>query len=321
MRKLWVLILLIPALTYGQNFAKVGTVGAKFLQIGIGARAAGMGSAYEGICDDITAIFWNPSGLVHIENTSVFLSHTSWLADISMESFAAAKNIEDIGVIGFSMAYMGSGDIEITNELHPDGGIGNFNTEHWYAGVSFARRLTDKFAFGANAKFIRERLDDEASSAWATDLGVQYYTGFKSLRLAMSIRNFGPEIQLSGSYYDLDNGIPQSETRDYLPYHFPMTFKIGAAMELVDNDAYRLTADVDVEHPNDNVERLDTGLEFVMWKNIALRSGYSFFDDSRGIAFGCGFYWQKMGFDYSYTDYGLLDWVHRFDFTFNLQGN
>ena len=319
MRKLWVLLLLLPALAFSQDFAKVGTVGAQFLKIGVGARAAGMGGAFEGVANDVTSIFWNPSGLVNVENTSVFISHTQWLADIGFESFAAAKKFDGIGVLGFSVAYLSSGEIERTTVENPDGGIGNFSTESWYAGLSYATKLTNKFAFGANVKFIRERLDDQNSNAWATDLGVQYFTGFRSLRLAMSIRNFGPEIQLSGDYYDLDNGSPLAEPTDYLAYHFPMTFKLGAAMELVDVEEYMVTAAVDVEHPNDNVERICAGAEAVVWKLIAFRGGYTFRHDTQGPAFGAGFFWQdQMVIDYSFTDYGVLDWVHRFDFIFNL---
>lgn len=319
MRKLWVLLLLLPALTFSQDFAKVGTVGAQFLKIGVGARAAAMGGAFEGVANDVTAIFWNPAGLVNVEKTSVFISHTTWLADIGFESIAVAKNFEDIGIFGFHVAYLSSGDIERTTVTNPDGGIGNFSTESWYAGLSYATRLTDKFSFGANVKFIRERLDDQSSNAWATDLGAQYHTGFKSLRLAMSIRNFGPEIQLSGDYYDLDNGSPLDEPTEYLPYHFPMTFKLGTAMELVDVENYKVTAAVDVEHPNDNVERICAGAEGVFMKIIALRGGYTFRHDTQGPAFGAGFFWQdQMVIDYSYTDYGVLDWVHRFDFIFNL---
>jgi len=318
MRKLWVLILFLPLLAYGQDFAKVGTVGAQFLKISVGARGAGMGGAYESVANDVTAMFYNPSGLVYVENMSAFLSHTAWLADMGFEALALAKKIPNFGVVGFGIGYLGSGDIERTTVESPDGGIGNFSTEHWFASVSLARRLTDKFSVGGNVKFIRERLDDENSNAWATDLGVTYLTGFKSLRMAMSVRNFGPEIQLSGEYCDLDNGQPLANPSEYLPYHFPMTFKLGAAMELAENEDYRLTGAVDVEHPNDNLERLRVGLEGAVWKKFMLRSGYAFNHDTESLAFGAGFLLNNMSVDYSYTDYGILDWVHRFDFIFNL---
>ena len=318
MKKLWVLILLLPVAAFGTEFAKVGTVGAQFLKIGIGARGAAMGGAYEAISNDVTAVFWNPSGLVNVKGTSVFISHIEWLADIGYEAIAVARDFPGIGVFGLSVAYMNSGDIERTTVDNPDGGIGTFDVVDMVAGLSYARKLTDKFAFGISAKLVHEKLEEQTSSAWATDMGVMYFTGFHSLRLGMSIRNFGQEIKYSGSYFDLDNGVPQDDPTDYLAYHFPMTFKLGLAMEVLDDGDNRVTLAADVVHPNDNVERINAGAEAFMWKALALRGGYTFRHDTAGPAFGAGFVWQKMNVNYSYTDYGLLDWVHRFDFIFNL---
>jgi hypothetical protein len=317
MRKLWIILLLIPALVFGQEFAKVGTVGTKFLNIGIGARGAGMGGAFEAVSNDVTSIFHNPAGITNVENYSVFLSHIDWVADSGYDAVAVVKKYPRIGAFGFSLAYMNSGDIERTTVENPDGGIGYFSTDHMFAGLTYARDLSDKFAFGANIKYIHERLDDQASNAWATDFGVRYLTGFHTIRMAMSIRNFGPEIRFPGTYVDLNNGEP-SDIREYLPYHFPMTFKLGLAMELLQDKESRVTLAGDIEHPNDNLERVNMGVEAVYKKMLALRSGYTFKHDTAGLAFGAGFIWQKMSIDYSYTDYGLLDWVHRFDFIFNI---
>lgn len=318
MRKLCVLLLLIPVAVYGGEIAKVGTVGSQFLKIGIGARGSAMGGAFDAVSDDISAVFWNPSGLVNVSGTSVFLSHIEWLADISYEALAIAKDFGNVGVIGLHIGYLNSGDIQETTLESPGGTGDTYFVDDLLVGITYARRLTDKFAFGANLKFIQERLDDLTSTAWATDLGVTYYTGFKSLRMGMSIRNFGPEIQLSGNYYDYDNGNLLSDPDEYLPYHFPMTFKLGVAMELLDTEDNRVTFAVDLVHPNDNLERFNVGAEAFMWKSIAFRGGYTFLHDSAGPAFGAGFVWQKLTLDYSYTDYGILDWVHRFDFIFNL---
>jgi hypothetical protein len=318
MRKLWVLLLLLPIITFGQEFAKVGTVGSQFLKIGIGARGAAMGGAFDAVSNDITSIFYNPAGLVYVNRSSFFLSHTAWLADIGYDAFALAHNIPGIGVVGFALSYMNSGEIERTTVENPDGGIGQFSTDHLMAGISYARKLTDKFAIGGNAKFVSERLDDQNTTAWATDIGIQYYTGFHSIRLGMSIRNFGPEIRFPGTYTDLDNGVPIPEPRKYLPFHFPMAFELGVAMELVDNRTTRITVAADVAHPNDNIERINAGAEAVFSKLLALRGGYTFRHDSAGPAFGLGILRKNLNIDYSYSDFGILDYVHRFDFIFNL---
>lgn len=318
MRKLCILLLLIPFAAIGEETAKVGTVGSQFLKIGVGARGAAMGGAFEAVSDDITAVFWNPAGLVNINATNVFVSHITWLADIDYETVILAKNFDRLGAIGLSVSYLNSGDIEETTFEQPEGTGSYFSCNDLMVGLSYARRLTDKFSFGANVKFIREELDDLVSTAWSTDFGVQYYTDFRSLRMGMSIRNFGPEIQLSGDYFDYDNGNLLSEPTEYLPYHFPMIFKVGIAMELIDEADSRVTLAADLVHPNDNLERINTGLEAMLGKTLALRGGYTFRHDSAGPAVGAGFFWKGLIVNYSYTDYGILDWVQRFDFIFNL---
>ena len=68
---LFLVLLLLPGVLYGQ--AKVATAGAQFLEIGVSARAVGMGEAFIAVADDATAIYqttwgaqaaiWNISGL------------------------------------------------------------------------------------------------------------------------------------------------------------------------------------------------------------------------------------------------------------------
>ena len=44
------------------------------LGIGIGARAISMGGAFTALCDDASAIFWNPAGLTQLNDNQMFLS-------------------------------------------------------------------------------------------------------------------------------------------------------------------------------------------------------------------------------------------------------
>ena len=51
-------LLATPARAQNNN---IGTVGVQFLQLGVGARAVGMGGAYVGVADNVDALFWNPA--------------------------------------------------------------------------------------------------------------------------------------------------------------------------------------------------------------------------------------------------------------------
>ena len=70
--------------------AFAGTDAAAFLNTGVGARALSMGSAFVSVCDDSSAMYWNPAGLARINKFSITtmgqsLGSTSWdtLPDIT----------------------------------------------------------------------------------------------------------------------------------------------------------------------------------------------------------------------------------------------
>lgn len=56
---MFILASVVCLLTSGV-FAGTGTSSAEFLTIGIGARAIGMGGAFTGLADDVSAGYWNP---------------------------------------------------------------------------------------------------------------------------------------------------------------------------------------------------------------------------------------------------------------------
>lgn len=351
-RGIVVIIFLFSNAGWSQEFAKVGTAGAQFLKIGVGARGAAMGEAYDATCNDASSIFWNPAGLAFVKNNSALFSHANWLAGIRHEAGAFAHSLGSLGVVGVSFIHLNSGDIEETTVEMQEGTGEYFTASNLMLGASFARMLTDRFSIGGNIKYIEESLADEKATAWGVDIGLLYYTGFKSLRLGMSIRNFGPELQFSGTFKDYDNGTWVVDTatgkpqqKAYLPYHLPMTFKISLAYDLVEKQNTFLTLAADLAHPNDNVEKLNIGAELKLMRVLALRAGYTGLigimnredsetenlDEPNEVTYTVNNYTQNLGagiglmlkmpsmgefnFDYSYTDFGVLDWVHRMSVT------
>lgn len=357
MKKILLLVLsltLLAGLSSAQEFAKVGTAGAQFLKIGVGSRGIAMGEAYDAVCNDVSSIFWNPAGLAFVKGQSAMVGHANWIADIKYDAGAYAYNLGPIGVVGLSFAYLNSGDIEETTVEMQEGTGSYFNTSNLMFGASFARMLTDRFSLGGNLKYVEEKLADEKATAWGVDLGILYYTGFKSLRLGMSIRNFGPELQFSGTYRDYDNGAwvmdattGKPQEKEYLPYHMPMTFKISLAYDLIEKENQFLTLAADLAHPNDNVEKLNLGAEYKLMNMLALRLGYTgligvmkredievenedtpnevsykIHNYTQNVAAGIGLIMNMKGIgefnlDYAYTDFGVLDWAHRMSVTIN----
>jgi len=338
MKKVILTILCLGVLTslHAQQFAKVGTAGAQFLKIGAGARMTGMGGACMALVDDASAIFWNPGALVRVENFSLFTSHVEWMADIRYEAIGIAKTLPGIGSVGLSASLLTSGDMDITTYQQQEGTGETFSKTDMLIGLTFARYLTDRFSFGGSVKYVRENYgtentmtgEGEIASALAFDIGAIYQTGFRSLRMGISIQNFGPELQIPGQYEDITGYDSKAQeyvhepAEDYRPYHMPLMFRVGIAMDLFESEMNKITVTSDLIHPNDNVEQILIGGEYWFRGLLALRGGFIGNHDAAKFAAGGSVKFslsdnEEASLDYSYTDYGILDMVHQMSLVVN----
>ena len=311
-------IALVSGASQAQQFARVGTAGAQFLEIGVDARAVGMGEACIAV-DDLGAgaLFWNPANVAISGSSHLMLSHVSWIADVGLHSAAFTTTIGDYGTLGLSVSNLSSGEIEVTTVEQQDGTGETFTTSNIMVGLTYAKRVTDRFSMGGTVKYIGERLEERQAKTFCFDVGMLYNTGYRTVKFGAVIQNFGPPLSLDGTYQNFDNGILLSEKREYNPYHLPMTFKVGVSWDVELSDGQHLLTTLDAIHPRDNIERLDFGAEYRLWEGLALRSGYSSGHDSRGISVGAGFHLStgslgEFDINYAYTDFGVLDGVQRF---------
>jgi hypothetical protein len=338
MRKLLIPAVLIAVLGLclpaQAQFAKVGTVGLKFLDIGVGGRALAMGEAYTAVANDASAIFWNPAGIANIKSGDVFMGYTNWPADINLYSVAFAKKT-NLGHIGAAFTILNTGLMNRTTPRDPDGNFsGSFAYEDWAAGISYARFLTDRFSFGTNFKILREKLADWDKTGWAVDIGTYYETGFKSLRIGMAILNFGPDFRYDVKNYD---GVPVSDPYNGHPdgldnngdgivdnnvpgkaVPLPLTFRAGVAFEVLETSSSKATISAEIAHPSDNKERYDIGGEYWFQNLIAIRAGWKMNTDEGGFTAGAGLKLPVLNgasFDYAYNNLGLLQGVHRGSFS------
>ncbi len=317
-------------------------MGAQFLKLEVGARSLAMGSASMGTVHDASAIFWNPGGLTSVNRTSVVLSHMSWFADINYEAGAFAVRTP-AGVFGAFVASLSSGEMEVTTVEEQTGTGETFEKTDAVMGVSWARKLTHNFSFGVNAKLVREDygfsddMSGEAIVAQAIgfDVGTQYQTDFRSLKMGLAIQHFGPELRPKGSFQDIVGFDAQTQEyvrdleKNFKAYPMPMAFRAGVAMEVFRRDNQEIILAVDVLHPSDNVERVNIGAEYTLFNLLALRGGLVFYADNNRFddpnrtnayrfSFGAGVSVAGINIDYAFVDYGILSNVQTFSAVFNL---
>ena len=175
---------------FGQSeLTKTGTTVANYLNIDVGSRAVSMGGSFVSIANDVTAMYWNPSGIARIEKNSALFNHTKWIADIDLNFVGIVVPLSTIGNIGVSAKFLTMDQMERTTIESPDGNGELFDAGSYVFGVSYGRNLTDQFSIGATFKYIQETIYNSSASAIAFDIGTLFTTGFNNLQIGMVISN------------------------------------------------------------------------------------------------------------------------------------
>ena len=79
---------------------RVGTRGANFLHVGVGARSQGLGTAAGSMIDGPEAMFWNPAGIVTRDELAVFVSYMQLFGNSGVaEGLAPGKPVVDVSSI------------------------------------------------------------------------------------------------------------------------------------------------------------------------------------------------------------------------------
>jgi hypothetical protein len=328
------LAFLVTPFAYGQEggfqdpeVSKSAQTGFKFLSLSVDARASALGGALTaGDQAGSVSMFYNPAGMASMEGvTDVAVMRTQFIADINYNAGSIAFRPADgvYGVFGLSVVAVDYGDFEGTVRDVTESGYyewGSFSPTALAVGVGYARALSDRFAIGGNVKYAHQDLgafpvtgsvnagletDSYKQGTVAFDFGVLYKTGFRSLNLAMSVRNFSRELK-----YEQEN------------FELPLTFRIGVEMDVMDlasgslnPNVHSLRVAVDAVRPRDFAEQLTIGGEYLFMNTLALRAGYAFPTDTEQFNLGVGLQQRLAGFgfafNYAYTSYDIFDAVHR----------
>jgi hypothetical protein len=311
------------------EFDNLGTSGAQFLKIDVDARVVGLGGANVAFSKGAMALYYNPAGIANMEKRSLAFSYTDWISDIKYNYFAYETPVQGFGNMGVHVGVLTMGDMEVTTLDQPDGTGETFGANSWVVGVSNAYQLTNRFSFGVTAKYIREQISELSSNAIAFDFGTLYYTGFKTLRIAMSTRNFGTDTKFDGkeleTTFDEDNNpstAPILIKKQTQSQPLPLIFRLGVAYDFEFNEYSKLMAALDGYNTRDRGQQASLGLEYSWRDRLAVRAGYKMRTDEEGLALGAGYDFDIprfgiIGISYAWADFGKLQNSHRFSLMLN----
>ena len=170
----------------------------EFLNIGVGARALGMGKVQVSLADDATAGYWNPAGLTNqTHKYDGVLMHSELFSGVVKNDFGAfSMPLDDKSAIGVSVMRLGVDNIADTRNLINEYGyidyskIELFSVADYALLLSYARKIgkVEGLSVGANAKIIYRNIGKFAHGyGFGIDAGVQY--NHKGWNLALMARD------------------------------------------------------------------------------------------------------------------------------------
>ncbi|MFZ2410348.1 MAG: PorV/PorQ family protein, partial [Candidatus Methanoperedens sp.] len=293
--------------------------------LGVDARATGMGEAYTAVSDDISAIFWNPAGLVLQTGIQAMYSrrvsqtfHSGKWTEYPDYNFFAASMYNKYGAIGINISYLYQEIDDWTGEGSFGPSVENFTTSDLAAGLTYSNQLTEQLSIGITGKYIREKIDTFVAEGHAIDLGLLYKPGYKNIAIGITAKNLGPEMRFridedaDGLYnedpFDLidnDGDGYIDEDREEKPFKIPRNFSLGVAGDVYRQENICLLASMQIDNDFEFNESSSLGTEF-QYEILRLRCGIKMDDDGYAFNRGLGVRFSVTGIeaaiDYSYSE-------------------
>ena len=331
-------ILLFAALGLGTVWAgnpdRAGSAGAGQLLMNPWAASNGLAGANMASIIGLESVFNNVAGLAFINQNEIATANSQYLigSGISLNSVGFGTRVGDSGVLGLTVTSLSFGDIPITTEDLPEGGIGTFSPAFSNIGISVAKEFSNSIYAGFTLRIISESISNVKASGVAFDAGIRYITGDDDrIRFGISLRNVGAPMRYSGDGLTVTS-TPQgsSEALTMLMrserYELPSLVNIGIAYDVVKND--NMAIEMNGQFTSNSFTKDQFGLcaEARFGTYLALRAGYlheaGISDDEEassaytgpsggfGLNIPAGANGSMIGIDYSYRTSNPFSGTH-----------
>jgi len=252
---------------------------ASFELKGSSARIQAMGQTYVGLANTPEAIFVNSSGLAQLSSIafSFYFANPFGIKELSFGSMAAIFPTS-IGTYAMGLAQFG-------NKLYGEQSLL----------LSYARSIQNRFYYGFNLHYMKLQINDYGSDfSYGIDLG--FLTKItSSLNWGFNATNL--------------NRATLGKEREKLP----QTFCTGISVSFGD----QLILNMDIFKDSMFPLELRTGVEYILFNRLALRSGFS--TEPTQFAAGVGLLFFLFEVDYAVTTHKDLGLTHNFSIQLQLR--
>ncbi|MER3525182.1 MAG: hypothetical protein C4326_14330 [Ignavibacteria bacterium] len=319
----------LPAMAGG-----IAKYAGEFISLGVGGRALGMGGAFVALANDVTAGYWNPAGLSLINYPQLTLMHDERYGSlVNYDYGAVALPVGPSTSWGLSVIRLGVDDIPDTRKAGIDANgnytedptqftridpsrVTYFNAADWAFYLTYSKKQSEDFSYGANLKIIRRELGEASATGIGLDIGVRYNVTEKFV-LGVNLQD------VTTTFLAWNTG-----TNELIS----PTMKLGTAY-FIEAFGGRFAPALDFDIRFENRKSASTfalgpvsfdahvGTEFMFKDVVAFRVGYN---DVKQVSFGAGLRLPKLNIDYSFARFAQaagerLDDTHRISLMFTLE--
>ena len=274
------LLVLFSIKSFAQNDGP-GNTGLSFLKLGVGARSLAMGEAFSSICDDGTAVIYNPARLNSGSNSNVTLMYNSAMQDLTNNFIGAKLKINKLG-LGFGLFKTTVSGIEI--RTIPGAPIDKFDAQNLSMNVSLCYEIYNNLSVGVTSKLLYEKIYLDEASGVGFDIGTNFIKDNLSISFVLS--NLGSINELKSVSTKLPTAVR---------FGGAYTFKNNNLNFILALDGFRVLDGGNL-HINSGGEVSYKDLLFV-------RLGYQTAYDNKGITTGVGFKYKSIIMDYAFIPY------------------
>ena len=313
MKKLLSVTLLSLSMLFAGDKSNIGTAGALELRLSADPRAAALNYAFGGATTGLTAIMFNPAGLIQMSSEYEFKAQTmNYLVDTKLSEVGFAMKLGESSALAVNFRTLDVGDIKQTTVQDPYGNGVTFSPTFSVISIGWSQQFTDKVSFGATAHFVSEKVINTSASAIGLTMGLQYRTN-SGIGFGIALKNTGSDLVYNGTDEQVNifaRDIQKTHNVEYESAKLPTSFEISV------NYMYSIDAENSLlllssfENHNFALDDFVTGFEYNYSEMLFLRMSSRIQSETKlsaftGFAFGAGLQFEisensTFAFDYAF---------------------